>query len=319
MQEKLELNVGVDVSKEKLDVLVRPLSERFSVPNDPRGHDELVKRLAGRSIARIVLEATGGYEAPAVLALGRASLPVCVVNPRQVRDFKKSTGELAKTDAIDAEALAHFAEAICPEVRPLPDEAVIALSELVARRHQLVEMKTAESNRLEKRPSAAVAKRIKSHVEWLDKEIARIEDDLDRTIKGSPLFSTKSAKLTAVEGIGPVVSSCLLADLPELGTLNRKQIAALVGVAPFAHDSGVVKAGRHIWGGRAHVRTLLYMAAVSASRCNPVIKPFYQRLIAAGKPKKLALIASARKLLTILNAILRDGGQDWNPTFAVAG
>jgi transposase len=311
----IELNVGIDVSKEKLDVAIRPLSERFTVSNDPIGHAELVKRLAGRGVVRIALEATGGYEAAAALALSRASLPVCVVNPRQVRDFKKSTGQLAKTDPIDADALAHFAEAIRPEVRPLPDDAVIALSALVARRHQLVEMRTAELNRLEKRPAAVVAKRIKSHVEWLDKEIARVESDLDRTIKGSPLFAKKSEALTRVQGVGPAVSSCLLAELPELGQLNRKQIAALVGVAPFAHDSGLAQGGRHIWGGRAHVRTLLYMAAVSAARCNPVIRPFYERLLATGKPKKVALIASARKLLTILNAILRSGDQ-WNPSFA---
>lgn len=318
MQDKPELNVGIDVSKEKLDVSVRPLSERFSVSNDSAGHDELVARLTARSICRIVLEATGGYEAQAALALSRACLPVCIVNPRQVRDFKKSTGQLAKTDPIDADVLAHFAEAIRPEVRPLPDEAVVALSELVARRRQLVEMKTAETNRLEKKPAVVIAKRIRTHVEWLDKEIARVEDELDRTIKGSPLFSKKSATLKGVQGIGPAVSACLLAELPELGTLNRKQIAALVGLAPFARDSGLVQGGRrHIWGGRAHVRALLYMAAVTAVRCNPVIRPFHERLVAAGKPPKVAMIACARKLLTILNAMLRCDEQ-WNPLFALA-
>jgi transposase len=315
---ELELNVGVDVSKGKLDVSVRPLTERFIVSNDEAGHEELVARLSGRSICRIVLEATGGYEAQAALALSRASLPVCIVNPRQVRDFKKSTGQLAKTDSIDADVLAHFAEAIRPEVKALPDETVSELSALVARRRQLVEMRTSEVNRLEKKPAAVIAKRIRSHVEWLEKEIGRLEAELDRMIKKSPLFSKKSAALRGVQGIGPVVSACLLADLPELGILNRKEIAALVGVAPYARDSGLLKDGRRqIWGGRGHVRALLYMATVSAVRCNPLIRPFHERLLAAGKPSKVAMIACARKLLTILNAIMRSG-QQWNPQHAMA-
>ena len=316
MEEKLELNVGVDVSKEKLDVSIRPTGERFNVPNDPAGHEELVKRLVGRPICRIVLEATGGYEAAAAVALSRASLPVCIVNPRQVRDFKKSTGQLAKTDAIDADVLAHFAEAIRPEARAVADDVVIALSGLVSRRRQLVEMRAAESNRLEKGPAAVIAKRIRSHIEWLDKEVERVEDELDRTIKGSPLFSKKSETLKAVEGIGRGTSACLLAELPELGRLNRRQIAALVGLAPYARDSGMLQGGRrHIWGGRGHVRALLYMASITAVRYNPVIRPFYERLLATGKPKKLALIACARKLLTILNAMMRDGNQ-WTPQTA---
>lgn len=318
VQEKQELNVGVDVSKERLDVSVRPLGGRFSVSNDPAGHAELVRRLQGRPIARVVLEATGGYEAAAALALSRAQMPVCVVNPRQVKDFKRSTGQLAKTDVIDADVLAHFGEAIRPDVRPVPDEALRELSSLVARRQQLVEMRTAEKNRLEKKPAPIVARRIQSHVDWLDREIERVEEDLDRTIKGSPLFSEKSGLLKGVNGIGPVVSSFFIAHLPELGKLDRKQIAALVGVAPFARESGKVEAGhRHIWGGRAHVCRLLYMGAVSATKCNPVIRAFYQRLLAAGKPKKVAITACMRKLLTILNAMVRAGAA-WDPTFATA-
>ena len=311
VEERVELTVGVDVSKETLEVSIRPLLKRFSVPNDPGGHDKLVRALVDQPICRVVLEATGGYEAEAALALGRASLPVCIVNPRQVRDFKKSTGQLAKTDVIDADVLAHFGEAIRPEVRPLPDDAVIELSALVARRRQLVEMRTAEINRLEKRPITAIAKRIRGHIAWLEKEIGRVEDDLDRTIKSSPLFSKKSAALSAVEGIGPRTSACLLAELPELGRLNRRQIAALVGLAPYARDSGTQGGRRHISGGRGYVRAQLYMATVTAIRCNPPIRSFHARLVSAGKPGNVAMIACARKLLTILNAILRTGSR-WN-------
>jgi len=312
VSEKIVLFVGVDVSKERLDVFIRPLGERLKVENNPKGHAELLERLGDCSVDRIVMEATGGYEAAAALALRQASLPACVVNPRQVRDFKKCTGQLAKTDGIDAEVLALFAEVIRPEVRPLPDPLVRELSALVARRHQLVEMRTAEKNRLEKSPMDVVARRIPSHISWLDREIERIEKELDHTIKGSPLFSEKSDRLQSVPGVGPCVSSVLLASLPELGRLNRKEIAALVGVAPFANESGQKDDGhRHIWGGRAQVRTLLYMASVVGVRFNPVVGAFYARLVAAGKPKKVALTACARKLLTILNAMMRDG-TSWN-------
>lgn len=311
MSDKIPLFVGVDVSKETLDVFIRPLAERLKVENHPKGHAELLERLRGCSVDRIVLEATGGYEAAAALALRQADLPACVVNPRQVRDFKKSTGQLAKTDGIDAEVLAHFAEVIHPEVRPLPDPLARELSALVARRHQLVEMRTAETNRLEKNPVDVVARRIPSHISWLNKEIERFEKELDHTIKGSPLFSEKSDRLQSVPGVGPCVSSVLLAALPELGSLNRKEIAALVGVAPFANESGRKDGARHIWGGRAQVRTNLYMASVVGVRFNPVVGAFYARLVAAGKPKKVALTACARKLLTILNAMMRDG-TSWN-------
>ncbi len=314
-----EINVGVDVSKEKLDVHVRPLGERFTVDNDAKGHARLVKRLRGRPIMRIVLEATGGYEASAVLALGQAGLPACVVNPRQVHDFKKSTGQLAKTDVIDAEVLSHFGEAIRPDVRPLPDETALELSALVARRRQLVEMRTAELNRLEKNPKRAIARGLRRHVDWLEKEIRQVEEDLDKMIKGSPLMSEKSGRLQTTPGVGPVLSRSLLADLPELGTLNRKEVAALVDVAPFNDDSGkrVKDGNRHIRGGRANVRCVLYMGASSAARHNPVIRALYNRLLEGGKKKKVALVACMRKLLTILNAMIRTGS-DWDPNFAIA-
>lgn len=310
-----EINVGVDVSKEKLDVHVRPLGERFIFENDPKGHAELVRRLRGRSIARIVLEATGGYEVPATLALSEAGLPVCVVNPRQVHDFKKSTGQLAKTDGIDAAVLAHFGEAIRPDVRALPDQALLELSALVARRHQLVEMRTAELNRLEKNPARLIAREIRKHVDWLERRIKKVEDEMDKTIKGSPLMSEKDGRLQSAPGVGPTVSRCLMADLPELGTLNRKQIAALVGVAPFDDQSGKAKnTPRHIKGGRGHVRAALYMATLGAVRFNPVIKALYGRFIVLGKSKKVALTACMRKLLTILNAMMRSGST-WDPEF----
>lgn len=313
MSEKPDLFIGVDVSKQELDVHLRPLAERFKVSNDAKGHGELVERLRGRPVVRIVLEATGGYEAAVALALRQAGLPACVVNPRQVRDFKRSTGQLAKTDGIDAHALAHFAEVIRPEVRPLPDEFVAELSALVARRQQLVEMRTAEKNRLDKNPAFVIARRIRTHIDWLEKEIGRIEDDLDKTIKGSPLISEKSEQLQSVPGIGPVVASFILARLPELGLLNRKQIAALAGLAPFANESGLVDGGhRHIAGGRGHLRAMLYMAVVVGIRHNSVLKNFYDRLVALGKPKKVALTACMRKLLTILNAMIRNHTA-WNP------
>lgn len=313
-----EANVGVDVSKEKLDVHVRPLGERFVIDNDSKGHAVLIKRLRGRAIARIVLEATGGYEAPVALALSQAGLPVCVVNPRQVHDFKKSTGQLAKTDGIDAAVLAHFGEAIRPEIRPLPEPAALELSALVARRHQLVEMRTAELNRLERNPVRVIAREIHRHVAWLDARIKKIENEMDKTIKGSSLMSEKDGRLQSAPGVGPTLSRCLIASLPELGTLNRKQIAALVGVAPFDDTSGKAKDGpRHIKGGRGHVRSVLYMAALSAARFNPTIKALHERLLGLGKLEKVALTACMRKLLTILNAMMRTRS-DWDPDFAAA-
>ena len=317
MADKVDLFVGIDVSKDTLDFFVRPEGERGAVENSPKGHAELLGRLRGRTVNRIVLEATGGYEAAVALVLRQADLPACVVNPRQVRDFKRSTGQLAKTDVIDAEVLAHFAEAIRPPVRPLPDPLVQELTALVARRHQLVEMRVAEKNRIQKTAAASIARRIRSHIDWLDKEIERVESELDRTIKGSPLFSGSSDLLQSAPGVGRVVSSILLAALPELGKLDRKQIAALVGVAPFANESGrTVDGHRHIWGGRGQVRALLYMASVVGIRYNPILSAFYARLVAAGKPSKVALTACSRKLLTILNAMMRSR-TGWDPRFAL--
>lgn len=314
MPRKVEINVGVDVSKEKLDIHVRPLRVRFTVSNDAKGHATLIQRLRRHDVTRIVLEATGGYEARAARALCQARLPVCVVNPRQVRDFKKSVGQLAKTDGIDAEILAHFAEAIRPEIRPGPDPAVLTLSAFVARRHQLVETRTAELNRLEKDPDPSIARAVRRHIGWLERELRRVEDELDEAIRSTPAMADKLRRFQDIPGVGPVLCRTLLAFLPELGALSRKQIACLVGVAPFAHDSGIIQDGRrHIWGGRAHVRSVLYMAAVSASRYNPRIRPFYLRLRAAGKPPEIALVACMRKLLTILNAMARAGSSWTSP------
>lgn len=312
-----ELFVGVDVAKDHLDIYVRPLAERFTVENEAAGHAELVARLKGRKIARIILEATGGYEAPAALALREAGLPACVVNPRQARDFKKSTGKLAKTDAVDAEALAHFGQAIRPPVRALPDAFVRELSALVARRRQLVEMRAAEKNRLAMRQVAEVLRGIRKHIEWLDKQIASLEKDIDKTISKSPLLSTSADQLEGVPGIASVISSSVITELPELGRLNRKQIAALAGVAPYADESGPRKGQRHIRGGRGHVRSMLYMAAVVGVRFNPVLKAFYERLMAKGKLRKVALVACMRKLLTIINAMARTK-TSWNPAIARA-
>lgn len=310
--------VGVDVSKAKLDVSVLPAEERFTVANDESGIAELVARCSGLAPQRIVMEATGGYEVAAALALRKASLPSCVVNPRMVRDFARAAGRLAKTDAIDAELLALFGERLQPEVRALEDETVRELSSLVQRRQQLVEMRTAEKNRLEKNPPKAVAKQISSHVDWLDKRIQNVEEDLDRTIRKSPIYEDKLIRLTSVPGVGNVVACVLLAHLPELGMLDRKTVAALVGLAPYNNDSGRRDNGRRsIRGGRANVRSSLYMAACVGIRFNPILQPLYARLCAAGKPKKLAIVACMRKLLTILNAMERSHSV-WDPESALA-
>lgn len=298
------LYIGVDVSKAQLDIAVRPSAEGWNVPHDLRGIAALVTRLQRLQPALIVLEATGGLEVPLASALAEAALPVVVVNPRQVRDFAKATGQLAKTDVLDARILAHFAEVVRPAPRPLPDALSHALSALLARRRQLVEMLTAEHNRL---PGAARAVRrgILSHVQWLERQLGKTEEDLAQRIRHSPLWREKDDLLRSVPGVGPVLSTTLLADLPELGSLDRKPIAALVGVAPLNRDSGTLRGKRTTWGGRAPVRAALYMAALVATRCNPVIRAFYHRLLAAGKAKKVALTACMRKLLTILNAMLK--------------
>ena len=303
--------VGIDVSKAQLDIAVRP-GGRFSVANDKPGVTELVERLQAVRPTLVVIEATGGIELPLVSALVLAGLPVVVVNPRQVRDFAKATGQLAKTDAIDAQVLARFAEAIRPERRPLRDEQTQALAALVTRRQQLIDMLIAEKNRLAS-ARASIRKNLRAHITWLERALQQADTDLAEAIRQSPVWREKDELLRSVPGIGPVLNTTLLANLQELGTLTHKQIAALVGVAPLNRDSGTLRGRRTVWGGRAQVRTVLYMAAIVATRFNPVIRGFYRRLCAAGKAKKVALVACMRKLLTIINAMIKHRCS-WNPT-----
>lgn len=296
--------VGIDVSKERLDVAVRPGGAAWQAPNDAPGIATLVAAVTALSPARVVLEATGGLERSAWHALAAAGVPVAVANPRQVRDFAKGTGRLAKTDALDAAALAHFAEAVQPAARPAPDATARALADLLTRRQQLVAMRTAERNRAASLGPAMHA-RVQAHLAWLAADLADVEAELDRAIAADPARRAQAALLRGVPGVGPVVVRTLLADLPELATLDRKRLAALVGVAPLNRDSGRLRGRRGIWGGRARVRQALYMAALVATRRNPAIGAFYRRLLAAGKAKKVALVACMHKLLTILAAILR--------------
>ena len=303
--------VGIDVSKVRLDMAMRPAGEPLSVPYDAQGISTVIARLSQISPTRIVVEATGGLERPLLRALVDAALPVIVANPRQVRDFAKATGQLAKTDALDAQVLARFAEVIQPTVRPLPDPQAQELAALLARRRHVLAMQRAEQNRLDRAP-ARVQKRIEAHLRWLNAELARQDEELDDLIQQSPMWRERENLLQSVPGIGPVMSRTVLAELPELGRLNRKQIAALVGVAPFNRDSGRLRGRRTIWGGRAPVRTALYLAALVATRWNPVIRGFSQRLRAAGKAPKVALVAAMRKLLTILNAMMHHR-TPWRP------
>jgi transposase len=302
--------VGIDVAKDRLDVHLRPQGEAFSVARDGDGLAALAERLSALRPALIVMEATGGFEVTVAATLGAARLPLAVVNPRQIRDFARATGKLAKTDALDAAAIAHFAEAVHPEPRPLPDEQARALGELVARRRQVVEIIVAENHRRRQMTQRLLLRRVDRHLAVLQEELSEIERELDDSIRGTPAWRANDDLLKSVPGIGNAVSRTLLADLPELGTLDRKKIGALVGVAPLNRDSGTLRGRRTTWGGRATVRSALYMAALVAARHNPVIATFYKRLRAAGKPAKVALVACMRKLLTILNAILRDR-QPW--------
>jgi transposase len=302
----VEIFVGIDVSKAVLDVAVAPTGDAWSVPNSTDGMGELVKRLREVSPKLIVLEATGGLERRALAALTGASLPAVAVNPRQVRDFAKATGKLAKTDAIDAAVLALFADRIRPEVRPLKDEQTQELEALVVRRRQVVDMITAEKNRLGAAPpSKRVRTAIGKTIKWLQKQLEEIDTQLDDSVRGSPAWREKEDLLKSVKGVGKVLSRTLLSLLPELGTLGKKQLSALAGVAPLNRDSGTKRGRRSIWGGRAHVRAVLYMSALAAARSNPTIRAFYKRLIAAGKIPKVAIVACMRKLLTILNAMVR--------------
>ena len=298
--------VGIDVSKSTLDVQARPESQRSSFPNKEEGITRLVSKLVKLAPALVVLEATGGLEMPVAIAMGCAGLPVAVVNPRQVRDFAKATGRMAKTDHIDAGILAHFAEAIKPEPRPLPDAAVLELKELLSRRQQVVGMITAEKNRLHTARSP-IRHHLQHHISFLKEELAVLDGELGDKLRQSPIWREKEDLLRSVPGVGPVLSRTILVDLPELGVLNRKEIAALVGVAPLNRDSGSFIGKRTTWGGRADVRATLYMGTLSAVQHNPVIRIMYQRLLAAGKLKKVALTACMHKLLTILNTMAKTG------------
>ena len=307
--------VGIDVAKAELEVVVRPSGARWTVTNNAAGLAQLQERLQAAAPSLIVLEATGGYEVAVVAALATAALPVVVLNARQVRDFARATGRLAKTDAIDAGVLAHFAEVVRPPVRPLPDAMTQSLQAWLMRRRQLVEMLLAEEQRRSRAPRP-IQRQIDQHVRWLRAQLGAVEKDLAQTLRESPVWREKDNLLRSVPGVGPVLTTTLLGDVPELGQLNRKQIAALIGVAPLNRDSGTYRGRRAVWGGRAHVRATLYMATLTAARYNPVIRAFYERLVAAGKPKKVALTACMRKLLTILNAMIARRTA-WKPPAAV--
>ena len=304
--------VGVDVSKARLDVAVTGSDETWSVSNTSEGIAQLVARLREIEPKLVVMEATGGFEVPGAAALAAAEIPVVIANPRQVRDFARSTGQLAKTDTIDAQMIALFAERIRPKVRPLPDEEARALDAIVGRRRQIIDMLTAEKNRLGF-ALPAVKKNIEKNIRWLERQLSNIDSDLDGRIRKSPVWQAKSDLLRDVPGVGPNLARTLIAELPELGRLSNKQIAALVGVAPLARDSGLFRGKRMVWGGHASVRSALYMSILSATKWNPVIRVFYSRLLAQGKPPKVAMVACMRKLLTILNAMARDG-RKWDPS-----
>jgi transposase len=303
--------VGIDVAKAQLDVALHPNGRRWRVANSDEAIAALVSELHALAPTLVVLEATGGWELPLAASLGVAGVPVAVVNPRQVRDFAKATGRLAKSDRLDAQVLARFAAAVQPRPRPLPDAQTKALGELLARRRQVIVMLTAERNRLQM-ASAAIRQRIEAHLAWLEQELADLDKELLTTVRQSPLWREQEQLLRGVPGVGPVLTTTLLVELPELGTLSRREIAALVGVAPLSRDSGTIHGKRTIWGGRATVRAALYMGTLVATRFNPIIRPFYQRLRASGKTPKTALVAAMRKLLTILNAMLQHRTR-WQP------
>lgn len=305
--------VGIDVAKAKLDVFIGGTRESFSVVNTELGIRGMLAKF--RRDDFVILEATGGLEVPVAGALATGGIALAIVNPRQVRDFARATGRLAKTDRLDAEVLARFGEAVKPPARPLANEQAEALEALVTRRRQLVEMLTAEKNRRSMAPKV-LYRSIDEHIRWLEKRLSGLDDELATMIRNSPLWRERDELLRSVPGVGKVLSSTLLAQLPELGTLNRKQIAALAGLAPFNRDSGSLRGSRCIWGGRAQVRRVLYMAIVAGIRSNPAIKPFYLRLRASGKPAKRALTACMRKLLVILNAMLRSKTHWQTPALA---
>lgn len=313
-----EIFVGIDVSKARLDVCVSSEHTVWSVGNDDAGIDDLVQRVAVVSPALVVLEATGGLQRLLVARLLAGGLPLAVVNPRQVRDFAKSLGQLAKTDALDARLLCRFAAAVRPAQRELPDEAAQGFADQLARRRQLVEMLVVEKVRLKQSHDHQVRRDLKEHIAWLEKQLRACDAGLHQRVEQSPAWQARRDLLQEVAGVGRITVLTLLAELPELGRLDRKQIAALVGVAPLARDSGTLRGRRTVWGGRAQVRRTLYMAALTAVRYNPVVRVFHERLRAAGKPAKVALVACMRKLLTILNAMVRDGAT-FDPMRSVRG
>lgn len=305
-----DLFVGIDIAKDWLDLGWHPNGQTERIAHSEEAIAGLCEQLRAQRPMLIVLEATGGLETALASALAAAELPVAVVNPRQVRDYAKACGRLAKTDRIDALILAAFAAAIRPPVRPLLDEETRALGDLLARRRQLIEMRVQEKLRLE-RASAVQRQSLKEHIAWLDERIKRLDSDLTQTLRASPVWRAKGELLKSIPGVGPVTRATLLALLPELGELSGKEISALAGVAPFNRDSGKHQGERIIWGGRSQVRRVLYMAAVCASRCNPVIRAFYERLRGQGKPAKVALTACMHKLLLIMNAMLKHHSP-WN-------
>lgn len=309
--------IGIDVAKDRLDIANRPAGEAFALPRDESGLEQLIARLSKIVPQLVVLEATGGFETIVASALVAAGFKVAVVNPRQIRDFARATGRLEKTDKLDAAAIAHFAEAIRPEPRPLPDDDSQRLAGLMTRRRQIIEMLTAERNRRSATRDRRVVKRIDRHIAFLKAELEAVDTDLDGAIRSSPAWRANEELLTSVPGIGKTVARTLIAELPELGHVDRRAVAKLGGVAPLCHDTGKTRGQRRIGGGRASVRCALYMAALVASRHNPALKALYQRLLRAGKAKKLALTALMRKLLVILNAILRDR-HPWKGTTVAA-
>jgi transposase len=304
--------VGIDVSKDRLDVHVRPSREAFAVPRDGKGLEELIDRLRALEPQLIAIEATGGFETIAAAAIAGAALPLAIVNPAQVRHFAQAVGKRAKTDPLDAAVIAHFAEAVKPPVRPVPDAQARLLADLVARRRQIIAMIVAERQREKRAAMARVRKGILRHVRMLEKELLDVDEDIGELVRGSPAWREKEDLLITVPGVGNTLARTFLAELPELGTLNRREIASLAGLAPFTRQSGRWKGKSMIGGGRASLRAALYMAALSAIRCNRSLKVFYQRLLSAGKSKMVGLIAVARKILIILNAMLRDKTQ-WQP------
>ncbi len=310
----MDCYIGIDVSKATLDIASLPDGESWTVTNDDRGLAELAPRLVVLAPALVVLEATGGFEMLAALTLAKVGLPIAVVNPRQVRHFAKAMGRLAKTDALDAGMLAEFAQRVRPQPRPLPEDAAQLLESLLTRRRQIVDMLTADKNRLGF-ARGPVQRDIRPHIRWLEKRLTDVDGDRQDAVTASPLYHATAALLRSVPGVGQVTTLTLLATLPELGQLSRHQIAALVGVAPMNRDSGTVRGKRMVWGGRAPVRAVLYMAALVGLKHNPVLRVFYDRLRTAGKPFKVAATACMRKLLTILNAMLHQNRR-WDPQHA---